>query len=70
MAASGVTAGSSTSGPRIQAMPDQHVWAICGARKRPDPDIVGAALEDCPEELGELRASLLQEHVWRQRKGL
>ena len=27
-------------------------------------------LEDCPEELAELRATLLQEHVWRQREGL
>ena len=27
-------------------------------------------LEECPEELLELRATLLQEHVWRQREGL
>ena len=27
-------------------------------------------LEDCPEELAELRATLLQEHVWRKREGL
>ena len=26
--------------------------------------------QDCPEELVELRATLLQEHVWRQREGL
>jgi hypothetical protein len=27
-------------------------------------------LEDCPKELLGLQATLLQEHVWRQRKGL
>jgi hypothetical protein len=27
-------------------------------------------LEDCPDELFELRATLLQEHVWRRREGL
>ena len=27
-------------------------------------------LEDGPEEFAELRAVLLQEHVWRQREGL
>jgi hypothetical protein len=27
-------------------------------------------LEECPEEMLELRATLLQEHVWRQREGL
>jgi hypothetical protein len=27
-------------------------------------------LEDCPEEMLEQRATLLQEHVWRQREGL
>jgi hypothetical protein len=27
-------------------------------------------LEDCPEELAELRATLLQEYVWRRREGL
>jgi hypothetical protein len=29
-----------------------------------------AALEDPPAGLEELRATLLQEHVWRQREGL
>jgi hypothetical protein len=27
-------------------------------------------LEDCPDEPLELRATLLQEHVWRKREGL
>jgi hypothetical protein len=27
-------------------------------------------LEECPEDMFELRATLLQEHVWRQREGL
>jgi hypothetical protein len=27
-------------------------------------------LEDCPDELGDLRATLLQEVVWRQAQGL
>jgi hypothetical protein len=36
----------------------------------PERQTILRALEDCPEELGELRATLLQEHVWRQREGL
>jgi hypothetical protein len=28
------------------------------------------ALEECPAPLAELRATLLQEHGWRQREGL
>ena len=40
---------------------------------RPDRLLVDLAtflLEECPEELLELRATLLQKHVWRQREGL
>ena len=36
----------------------------------PDREAILPVLEDCPEELGELRATLLQEHVWRKREGL
>jgi hypothetical protein len=36
----------------------------------PDREAILRALEDCPEELLELRATLLQEHVWRRRAGL
>ena len=36
----------------------------------PDREAILRVLEDCPEELAELRATLLQEHVWRQREGL
>ena len=36
----------------------------------PDREAILRVLEDCPEELLELRATLLQEHVWRQREGL
>ena len=36
----------------------------------PDREAILRALEDCPEELAELRAMLLQEHVWRKREGL
>ncbi len=36
----------------------------------PDREAILRVLEDCPEELGELRATLLQEHVWRKREGL
>ena len=36
----------------------------------PERETILRALEDRPEELGELRATLLQEHVWRQREGL
>ena len=35
-----------------------------------DREAILRVLEDCPEELAELRATLLQEHVWRQREGL
>ena len=36
----------------------------------PDREAILRVLEDCPEELTELRATLIQEHVWRQREGL
>ena len=36
----------------------------------PDRDAILRVLEDCPEELAELRAMLLQEHVWRRREWL
>jgi hypothetical protein len=36
----------------------------------PERETILRALEDCPEELLELRATLLQEQVWRQREGL
>ena len=36
----------------------------------PDREAILRVLEDCPEELPELRATLLQEHVWRRREGL
>ena len=35
-----------------------------------DREAILRVLEDCPEELLELRATFLQEHVWRQREGL
>ena len=46
-------------GRRADALP---VVSICGAAE--------PMIEDCPEEMLELRATLLQEHVWRQREGL
>ena len=36
----------------------------------PDREAILRVLEDCPEELVELRATLLQEHVRRKREGL
>ena len=36
----------------------------------PDCEAILRVLEDCPEEMLELRAMLLQEHVWRQCEGL
>jgi hypothetical protein len=36
----------------------------------PDREAILRVLEDGPEELLELRATLLQEHVRRQREGL
>ena len=35
-----------------------------------DREAILRVLEDCSEELVELRATLLQEHVWRRREGL
>ena len=35
-----------------------------------DLEAILRVLEDSPEELLELRATLLQEHVWRLREGL
>ena len=35
-----------------------------------DREAILRVLEECPEELLELRATLLQEHVWRKREGL
>jgi hypothetical protein len=34
-----------------------------------DREAILRVLEECPEEMLELRATLLQEHVWRQREG-
>jgi hypothetical protein len=36
----------------------------------PDREAILRVLEDCPEEMLELRPTLLQEHVWRHREGL
>jgi hypothetical protein len=36
----------------------------------PDREAILRVLEDCPEEMLELRATLLHEHVWRQRERL
>ena len=36
----------------------------------PDREAILRVLDECPEELLELRATLLQEHVWRQRERL
>ena len=36
----------------------------------PDREAILRVLEDCPEQMLDLRATLLQEHVWRQREGL
>ena len=36
----------------------------------PDREAILRVLEECPEELLELRVTLLQEHVWRKREGL
>ena len=35
-----------------------------------DEDGILCTLEDPPAELAELRATLLREHGWRQRKGM
>ncbi len=36
----------------------------------PDREAILRVLEECPDELLELRATLLKEHVWRKREGL
>jgi hypothetical protein len=35
-----------------------------------DRERILRALEECPDSLGDLRAVLLQEHVWRVREGI
>ena len=40
------------------------------ALKVTDREAILRVLEECPEEMLELRATLLQEHVWRQAEGL
>ena len=45
---------------------DIHVLAL----EVHERDMILRALEDPPAGLEELRAVLLQEHVWRQREGL
>ena len=55
-----------------------HLWPKAfTASKKPlearevcsDREAILRVLEDCPGELAQLRATLLQEHVWRQREG-
>jgi hypothetical protein len=36
----------------------------------PDREAIMRALEDCPDELAELRGVLLREHAWRMEHGL
>ena len=49
----------------------ESVGNDCGDSFQPvSSQAILRVLEDCPEELAELRATLLQEHVWRQREGV
>jgi len=45
---------------------ERHVAALT----IPDREAVVRVLEDCPDELAELRGVLLREHEWRRREGL
>ena len=54
----------------------ERLERACGPRspdrraRHPDREAILRVLEDCPDELVELRATLLQEHVWRKREEL
>ena len=41
-----------------------------GPKMTPDREAIMRTLEDCPDELGELRGVLLREHAWRMEHGL
>jgi hypothetical protein len=59
--------GAYSPDPRWCASPEDSVKEPV-SHPRPRGDL--RVLEECPEDMFELRATLLQEHVWRQREGL
>ena len=59
---------SSTPAERLEHAYDHEARIV--ALDVTDREAILRVLEDAPEELLELRATLLQEHVWRQREGL
>ena len=56
--------------PRLRPYDDRRRRCGSGLVKKRPREAILRMLEDCPEELAELRATLLQEHVWRKREGL
>jgi hypothetical protein len=56
------------SGPAFRPGYDREARIV--ALDIPDREAILHVLEECPEEMLELRATLLQEHVWRQRECL
>jgi hypothetical protein len=44
--------------------------ALIGALDEPDRHAILRVLEDCPDQLLKLRATLVHEAAWRQREGL
>jgi hypothetical protein len=62
------TAGFQELGERLEAAWRREVKVFgLGVADR---EAILRVLEDCPEELTDLRATLLQEHVGRQRDGI
>ncbi len=59
---------SSVTAERLERAYDREARIV--ALDIPDREAILRVLEDCPEELVELRATLLQEHVRRKREGL
>ena len=55
---------------RLERLDRAYREALIVTLDIPDREAILRVLEDCSEELAELRATLLQEHVWRKREGL
>jgi hypothetical protein len=61
---------------RAHPHPAERLERACDREARivaldiPDREAILRVLEDCPKELPQLRATLLQEQVWRVRDGL
>ena len=61
-------AGFDDTAGRLEAAWDAEVKVL--ALTIADREAIVRALEDCPNELAELRGVLVREHEWRVREGL